>query len=416
MHISKLELKDIGVFDHLVIEFGRKLRADLADIHILTGINGTGKSTILYALSGAIDDYSIIKRFRNENSYISVHYEQKDKTPFAVTLHSHERSNDTNEIKMYWQIHTRQKDINKEPLDFLFVGYSGYRTITSEKIESIKEINEHPLSSTLRFDRPTDSRLILQWIANTKAKIAFSYQEGKTEDAKKYEESIKKIESSIEQITGCEVKFIFHYKTMEVKIKINKDELEFDLLPDGLKSIISWIADLLILLDRVPWKDDMDILDRNLILFLDEIEVHLHPAWQRKILPVIQKLFKNAQIFIATHSPFVAGSVEHAWIYKLDIENGAGVLKERIETQAGKSYPSIIDNIFGIDEYFDVETECQLDRFYNLRSELLNGNMHNYDEFVALARELAEKSVEVRDIIGRELRQFSRITGKEVLL
>ncbi len=73
---------------------------------------------------------------------------------------------------------------------------------------------------------------------------------------------------------------------MEVKIKINNDELEFDLLPDGLKSIISWIADFLILLDRVPWKDDMDILDRNLILFLDEIEVHLHPAWQRKILPV----------------------------------------------------------------------------------------------------------------------------------
>ncbi len=36
---------------------------------------------------------------------------------------------------------------------------------------------------------PTNSRLILQWIANTKAKIAFSYQEGKIEDAKKYEES-----------------------------------------------------------------------------------------------------------------------------------------------------------------------------------------------------------------------------------
>ncbi|MEQ8188445.1 MAG: AAA family ATPase [Candidatus Eremiobacterota bacterium] len=352
MHISKLELKDIGVFDHLVIEFGRKLREDLADIHILTGINGTGKSTILYALAGAIDDYFIIKRFRNENSYIAINYEKsnkKDKTPCVVMLNSYERINDIDEIKRYWQIYTLHKDINKEPLDFLFAGYSGYRTITSEKIESIKEINEYPLSSTLRFDMPTNSRLILQWIANTKAKIAFSYQEGKTEDAKKYEESIKKIESAIEQITDCKVKFIFHYKTMEVKIKINNDELEFDLLPDGLKSIISWIADLLILMDRVPWKDDMDILDRNLILFLDEIEVHLHPAWQRKILPVIQKLFKNAQIFIATHSPFVAGSVEHAWIYKLDIENGAGVLKERIETQAGKSYPSITDNIFGIE-------------------------------------------------------------------
>jgi predicted ATP-binding protein involved in virulence len=424
MRISKLELKDIGVFEHLVIEFGQKIKEDLADIHILTGINGTGKSTILYALAGAVDYSSIIKRFRNENSYIAMNYEKsnkKDKTPYEVILKQSGKALvyyklTVPEIRKYWNIYTAKTDINKEPPDFLFAGYSGYRTITSEKIESIKEINEHPLSSTLRFDMPTNSRLILQWIANTKAKIAFSYQEGKVEDAKKYEEAIKKIEGAIEQITDREVKFIFHYKTMEVKIKINNDELEFDLLPDGLKSIISWVADLLILMDRVPWKDDMDILDRNLILFLDEIEVHLHPAWQRKILPVIQKLFKNSQIFIATHSPFVAGSVENAWLYKLDIEHGAGVLKERIETRAGSSYPSIIDSIFGIDEYFDVQTEDDFDKFYNLRTELLNGNMNNYDEFITLSRELAEKSVEVRDIIGRELRQFSRITGKEVLL
>ncbi len=186
MHISKLELKDIGVFDHLVIEFGRKLREDLADIHILTGINGTGKSTILYALAGPIDYSSIIKRFRSENSSIAINYEKsnkKDKTPYEVILKQSDKALVYNkltvsEIHKYWYIYTSKTDINKEPPDFLFAGYSGYRTITSEKIESIKEINEHPLSSTLRFDMPTDSRLILQWIANTKAKIAFSYQEG----------------------------------------------------------------------------------------------------------------------------------------------------------------------------------------------------------------------------------------------
>ena len=66
------------------------------------------------------------------------------------------------------------------------------------------------------------------------------------------------------------------------------------------------------------------IIEKNLILFLDEIEVHLHPAWQRKVLPVVQKLFKNSQIFISTHSPFVVNSVDDAWVYKLEVEEWKG--------------------------------------------------------------------------------------------
>jgi len=88
---------------------------------------------------------------------------------------------------------------------------------------------------------------------------------------------------------------------MNVTIKINNENLEIDILPDGLKSIISWITDLFIRMERIPWTDHNNILDKHFILLLDEIEIHLHPSWQRKILPVVQSLFKNAQIFIATH-------------------------------------------------------------------------------------------------------------------
>lgn len=65
-------------------------------------------------------------------------------------------------------------------------------------------------------------------------------------------------------------------------------------------------------LDRLPWKDQTPILDREITLFLDEIEVHLHPAWQRRILPVVQSLFSKAQVFVSTHSPFVIASADDA--------------------------------------------------------------------------------------------------------
>ncbi len=81
------------------------------------------------------------------------------------------------------------------------------------------------------------------------------------------------------------------------------------------------------------------MLDRNFILFLDEIEIHLHPSWQRKILPVVQNLFRNGQIFIATHSPLVVASVSDAWVYKLSRVNGKMQVSEIIQSKAGTSYP-----------------------------------------------------------------------------
>jgi predicted ATP-binding protein involved in virulence len=124
------------------------------------------------------------------------------------------------------------------------------------------------------------------------------------------------IEEVLFQITGQNFGFYLNPETMHLNLVQNEQRMGLDTLPDGVKSIVSWVGDLIMRMSQMQWADDLDIFDRSFVLLLDEIEVHLHPAWQRKILPVIQKLFKNAQIFISTHSPFVVGSVDGAWIYK----------------------------------------------------------------------------------------------------
>jgi hypothetical protein len=52
---------------------------------------------------------------------------------------------------------------------------------------------------------------------------------------------------------------------------------------------------------------------------LDEVDIHLHPEWQWKVLPFVQRLFPNSQIFASTHSPFVVSSSNGAWIHPLCI-------------------------------------------------------------------------------------------------
>lgn len=475
MRISKLELNNIGVFDRLEMEFKPKLKENLADIHILTGVNGTGKSTILYALSGAIEQSSIEKRFRNDESSVIITFDQivqsseavvrytgldieelvsrkkkeehkkydnKENLSIEDVINFHQNLSligdirvnnpsppnyiyDFSELKTYRNLYQGKKDINKHIFEFAFLGYSPYRSVSSSKIQSVEEITGNLLENTLNLDIPSNSKLLEynskllgQWITNTKIYASLHAERGEYDKEKKYNEAIKNIENAINKIVGEEYKieFVFKFPPFKVKIQINNEELEFDVLPDGLKSIISWISDFLIRMDRLKWIDDCNVLDRNFILLIDEIDIHLHPEWQRTILPVIQKLFRNAQIFVTTHSPFVVGSIDNAWIYKLELENGKGILKETVEAKTGTSYPAIVDEIFGIDNYFDIQTQKEFEKFYSYKDELLGDNKKNYEKFLKLSRKLAKKSLEVEDIVLAELRQLKRMTGEEIKL
>lgn len=186
-----------------------------------------------------------------------------------------------------------------------------------------------------------------------------------------------------------------------------------------MKSLISWIGDLLMRLDSLNWKNNTPIFEREIILFLDEIEVHLHPAWQRKVLPVVQKLFKNSQIFVSTHSPFVVNSVDDAWVYKLELENGKVKVGEVIKSEDAWSYSRVLSEIFDIKEEFGIGVQKDLVEFKELRNKIIagkNGSAKTQKDFLQLAKSLAVQSEELQTIVQFELRQLNKRTGKNLAI
>jgi predicted ATP-binding protein involved in virulence len=59
-------------------------------------------------------------------------------------------------------------------------------------------------------------------------------------------------------------------------------------------------------------------LEGNGIVLIDELDLHLHPRWQRSIVGHLQKTFPNLQFIATTHSPQIIGEVEHEKIILLD--------------------------------------------------------------------------------------------------
>ena len=423
--IESLEINKIGAFEHIKMDFPKKTDPDTAEINILTGENGTGKSTILECFVESIifavsnKDLSFYKKNHFGDSYFAVKFENHKTSKFIFhgdyypPVSSIPKFIDDYRITYYPSLNTTHYTPLNE-FEVAFFAYSGYRRVSEVKIIGPKEITDTPLMSSLDFNKSINPENLIQWIVNTITRELNAKGRGDFEKAKSFKESLKTLENIICEITNKNILFDVN-DDFDVLVIIDEFYLHFDVLPDGLKSMISWIGDLLMRMDRIKWKDDLPIFERNFILFLDEIEVHLHPAWQRKILPVVQKLFKNAQIFISTHSPFVVGSVDGAWVHKLKKEGAFAVLDgEPVLSEDAESYNTILEEVFGITKRFGDPIEDLLAEFRAITREILKGNEDNIERWNEIISIFAkqERPDEIMSVIKPIRNQINRIRNQ----
>lgn len=441
--IESITLRDIGVFEHTHFDFPRIASeyedAKKAEIHIFTGPNGCGKSTVLYALAGILNpdqhsgDALVRKRYHGISSKVDFRFygvaggygvnpDEKSSNLLIKSDTYYFSIQDMSE-SMIWKNKpylTPNQSVTTKTFDYVALAYSGSRASQAGYVFSaIQNITQSPFENALSFDKTVRPQLLAQWIANNRTQAALAKADYAKEEAEQFDAAIKRITDFVNDI--CQLGLTFHLQRnpLEVKVGLNGERVSLDTLPEGLKSIISWIADMALRLEAIPWKEPRDIFSQPIILFLDEVDIHLHPKWQRRILPAIQKLLPNAQVFVSTHSPFVVGSVEDAFVYRLpepqrNICRDASVPEnvQAVKSGAGKSYQLILAEIFDVEEEFDVETEQQLSRFKEaIRLHLLNPRDDTC--VMALAQTLSVKSEELTTLVSMELRQMARLLAKK---
>jgi hypothetical protein len=101
------------------------------------------------------------------------------------------------------------------------------------------------------------------------------------------------------------VRFETITSTRDVLFNTNGALVSIDSLSDGYRSAMMWIGDLVRrLVEAFPDKENP--LQAQGIVLVDEIDLHLHPKWQRTIVSQIREIFPNLQFIVTTHSPFIA--------------------------------------------------------------------------------------------------------------
>ena len=96
-------------------------------------------------------------------------------------------------------------------------------------------------------------------------------------------------------------------------------------LSDGYRSILALAGDLIWRL-ILAFPDSSDPLRECGVVLIDELDIHLHPKWQRQVGKVLRQTFPKQQFLVATHSPLVAaGAGEDALtlssIFRMDVHS-----------------------------------------------------------------------------------------------
>ena len=106
------------------------------------------------------------------------------------------------------------------------------------------------------------------------------------------------------------------------------------------------------------------------ILLIDEIENHLHPTWQRRVIPALLEHFPGLQIFATTHSPFVVAGLKAGQVHILKRDaNGVVTATTNPDDVVGWTMDEILRGIMGVDDPTDEDTARAAHELRQLRNE-----------------------------------------------
>lgn len=201
-------------------------------------------------------------------------------------------------------------------------------------------------------DGTANIKLMMNWFSKMTIQ-KYQNQELGLDRIPELEAVFSAMEACYKRITGCDdVKILYNMGSQELEV-IYPDEtgekmrISINQLSDGYKSTISLVADIAYrmavlnpqLLDNVCTKTDG-------IVLIDEVDLHLHPMWQQRILDDLRAIFPKVQFLVTTHAPAVISTVKSENMVMLD----SGEAYEPSGEVYGKDANTIISSVMGASE------------------------------------------------------------------
>lgn len=347
MKIRTLYLQNFRCFENIKLELNK-------DYTVLVGINGAGKSTILDALSIALGGFlagfdnvksnSILQTDAHCKAWeigsridVQAQYPVVVEVEAQVGLGAHNiawsrslngtgrRTTYGNTKSIAEYANALQQNIrNGEKCILPLVAYYGTGRLWMQKRNKTdNSVDKKMLNRQMGYldclDVASNDKQMLKWFEEM---TYIQLQENRLVPEL---EAVNRALSKCYKSSDSEIKdarFIYNVKKHELEIQIYKtygiEKLPVRMLSDGEKGIISLVADIAYRMALLNPDMLESVLDTPGVVLIDEIDMHLHPTWQKKIINDLVTIFPCVQFVFTTHSPSVLVNIPNKNIRVLD--------------------------------------------------------------------------------------------------
>jgi hypothetical protein len=425
MRIARLELTGIGPFEGAV--FAIPEPRGTGELVLFEGPNGSGKTTVVEAIAVAIAQFTraslgapngrLEQRFRSAEGAMDLVLAHQ-----AQTLHYRCMRDGVSQVFVQaagiGALLGLGMGDRTQRLGWAAFAFGGHQDTAALATEGPKDIAASPLDGALSFGRGARASdhlgQFLTNLENERTK-ALTYARDKPDPqrsealerlAASRRDAIARFERALSDALEQRVSVEFSIDRQAPQIRLDGEDIPLDLLGEGKRSTLSWLSNLLVRLERVPWEDTIrSPLDQDFWLILDEIDESLHPTMQARIYPALRELFPNARIYATTHSPFVVASVGEGTIFPIrpDRDHKVRGEVEAHTLRPGQSLELVTTDIFQAPAGFvDQQTRDDLNAHDRDVQSLQRKNEIDWSAFLARRDRLMQLNDEVRTIVAMQ--------------
>jgi predicted ATPase len=340
MYLSRLELQNIRCFKHLVIDFEAPGSSAL-----IVGDNGDGKSTVLRSLAMGLCDQSsaaalfrelpgeFVTRRSKGDAFVQVDLSDTKRARYRIRtnfipLPTFERIEQSH-FRLDSGGRASRIDQDKFPWSKIFVaGYGpGIRTFGNADYAYYLAVDA--VYSLFKYDAALQSpELVIRRLVD----------EARRGSSRRGQRTLLRLQGALSRLLNLKSSKAIDLTARGIFVHGSWGREELAALGDGYRATTTWTLDLMSwwLLSPDSLRLEFHAADLEGIVIVDELEQHLHPRWQRSILPRLRRLFPKIQFIVATHSPLVASSCEDVTVHRL--YNGQHTTHEPYGWQAEDVY------------------------------------------------------------------------------
>jgi predicted ATP-binding protein involved in virulence len=313
MFLKEIKLRNFKCLSDISLSFEKDKKSNRKWTLIL-GENGTGKSNILKAIAlvtsgsnalgellGNIDSWI---KFGENNCSITAVIETKKGEERDISL-KFERGDNLSKVisKNKESLYLIDSAIENANRNYFIVAYGASRRLSNEVFSNFeKSRSARSMNVRNLFDNSSTLNPLTAWI------IELDYRSG--------EQGINLVKEALQDFLPGIIFHSIDKEKKQVMFETVDGLISLDQLSDGYQNMAAWIGDLLFRITEAFRTYSKPLGSRGLLL-IDELDLHLHPKWQRKLLDFIGNKLPNFQVVATTHSPLTAQQADTGELFAL---------------------------------------------------------------------------------------------------